>query len=263
MAAGEVVIHRDGAVLAITLNRPTRLNSLTAEMLGDLADLIEEAGADASVRVVVLTGAGRAFSSGADLKGGSAEAAMAGERPSSATILAANRVTRALRAIPQPTIAAVNGPAVGVGCSIALACDLVVAAEDAYFLLSFTNIGLMPDGGATALVPASIGRARAMAMAIVPERVPAAEALAWGLIYKVVGSGELDATVKALTDRLATGAPLALAASKRAVNEVTLHAFEGALERELAGQSELLSTSDFVEAVVAFGEKRPPRFTGS
>ncbi|SHN47081.1 enoyl-CoA hydratase [Cryptosporangium aurantiacum] len=256
---GEITVQRDGAVLTIALNRPERLNSVTTDVLNDLADLIEEAAADAEVRVIVLTGTGRAFSSGADLKSG----ATATGKPGTDTILAANRVIRALRDARQPTVAAVNGPAVGVGCSLALACDLTLASSDAYFLLSFTSIGLMPDGGATALVPTSIGRARAMAMAMVPERIPAAEAVAWGLIYKAVDAAELAAALKALTDRLSTGAPLALAATKRAVNEATLTALEGALGRELEGQGRLLQTADVAEAVIAFIEKRPPKFTGS
>jgi enoyl-CoA hydratase len=258
MAGGELTVAREGTVLTIAVNRPERLNSLTAEILDDLAELLEEAGSDPGVRVVVVTGAGRAFSSGADLKGGPDDGP-----PGAETILAANRVVRALRSIPQPTIAAVNGAAVGVGCSIALGCDLVVASDRAYFLLAFTNIGLMPDGGATALVPASIGRARAMAMAMVADRIPAADALAWGLIYRVVAADALATVLAELTDRLANGAPLALAATKRALNEATLGQLEGAFQRELDGQTGLLKTADFDEARVAFGEKRPPKFTGA
>ncbi|TQS45825.1 enoyl-CoA hydratase [Cryptosporangium phraense] len=254
----DIEVDRDGAVLTIRLNRPERLNSVTTAVLDDLADLLEEAAADADVRVIVLAGNGRAFSSGADLKEGATNG-----RPGTDTILAANRVVRALRDARQPTVAAVHGPAVGVGCSLALACDLVLASSDAYFLLSFTSIGLMPDGGATALVPTSIGRARAMAMALVPERIRAAEALAWGLIYRVVEADELDSSLKALTERLATGAPLALAATKRAINESTLGALEPALGRELENQGRLLQTDDLAEAVVAFAEKRPPKFTGA
>jgi enoyl-CoA hydratase len=253
----DITVSRDAAVLTIAINRPERLNSVTTDVLNDLADLILEAGADPDVRVITLTGTGRAFSSGADLKSG------AGGKPGTDTIMAANRLIRAVRDARQPTVAVVNGPAVGVGCSLALAADLVLASSNAYFLLSFTSIGLMPDGGATALVPTAVGRARAMAMALVPERIPASEAVAWGLIYQAVDAGELDAAAKALTDRLATGAPLALAAAKKAVNAATLTSLEGALGRELEGQGHLLRTSDVAEAVVAFGEKRPPKFTGA
>ena len=261
-AAQELTVTKTGATLTITFNRPDRLNAVTTDGLDDLADLLEEAGSDDSVRVVVVTGAGRAFSSGADLGAGTLREEPTPDAPGTETILAANRVVRALRAMPQPVIAAVNGPAVGVGCSIALGCDLVVAAESSYFLLSFVSIALMPDGGATALVPANVGRARAMEMSLVPERLTAATALKWGLIYRVVPGEELAATVAALTERLAAGAPLAIAATKRAVNDVTLASLENALEAELVGQADLLARPDFREAVAAFGERRPPRFTG-
>ncbi|HEX2806503.1 MAG TPA: enoyl-CoA hydratase-related protein [Kineosporiaceae bacterium] len=276
-AAGEVGVRREGAVLTVTLNRPERLNAVTADVLDDLGDLLEEAGEDDGLRVVVLTGAGRAFSSGADLgadlgpalgadlelgPGPGSGPAEAGRPRGVRSLLAANRVVRSLRSMPQPVVAAVNGPAVGVGCSLALGCDLVVAAESAYFLLSFTSIALMPDGGATALVPAAIGRARAMEMALVPERIPAAVAHDWGMIYRVVPDGELAATVTRLVDRLAAGAPRALAATKLAVNAAALDGLDAALQTELEGQSRLLATADFAEAAGAFGERRPPVFTG-
>ena len=261
-------VRRDGAVLRITLDRPHVLNAVTGGVLADLADLVEEAGDDADVRVVVVTGAGRAFSSGADLGGGGGDGDGEGDgegsdgAPGTGTLLVANRLARALRACPKPVVAAVNGPAVGVGCSIALACDLVVAADSAYFLLAFVNIGLMPDGGATALVPANVGRARAMQMALLGERIPAATAVDWGLVYRAVPADELDATVERLVTALAAGPPRALAATKRAVNDATLRQLDPALERELDGQGALLGTADFAEAVRAFGEKRKPTFTG-
>jgi len=262
--AQEIVVALEDGVLTITLNRPDRLNAVTTDGLDDLADLLEEAATDAEVRVVVVTGAGRAFSSGADLGNSAlAQESEPGDPPGTETILAANRCVRALRAMPQPTVAAVNGAAVGVGCSLALGCDLVVAAESSYFLLSFTNIGLMPDGGATVLVPAAVGRSRAMEMALVPERLPAATALGWGLIYRVVAADRMTDTVAALTTRLATGARHALAATKHAVNDVTLHGLEAGLDTELAGQGKLLKMADFREAVVAFGERRPAQFTGA
>lgn len=255
-----LLVAYDRAVLRVTLTRPERLNAVTADGLDDLADLLEEAAEDAAVRVVVLSGEGRAFSSGADLQGDVSDGA--GDRPGVATLLAANRVVRALRTMPQPTISAVNGPAAGVGCSLALACDLVMAAESAYFLLAFTNVGLMPDGGATALVPASLGRSRALQLALVPERLPAARAHEWGLVHRVVPDEGLADAVSELTDRLVSGAPRAYAATKRAINDVTLVGLENALAAELAGQSELLGTADFREALAAFGEKRAPSFTG-
>jgi enoyl-CoA hydratase len=253
-------VTHDGAVLQVEFTRPERLNAVTADGLDDLADLLEEVAEDAAVRVVVLSGEGRAFSAGADLQGDASESS--GDRPGTATLLAANRVVRVLREMPQPTISAVTGPAAGVGCSLALACDLVVAADSAYFFLAFTNVGLMPDGGATVLVPASLGRSRALQLALVPERLPAARAHEWGLVHRVVPDDGMAAAVAELTRRLVAGAPRAYAATKRAINDVTLAGLERALAAEVAGQSELLRTADFREAVAAFGEKRSPSFTG-
>jgi enoyl-CoA hydratase len=253
-----ITVRQDGVVLRIAINRPELLNAVTAQMLEDLAELVEEAGSDDTVRVVVITGTGRAFSSGADLR-----AADLSEPPGPQTLTAANRLALALRAVPKPVVAAVNGPAAGVGCSIALACDLVVAADTAYFLLAFTDIALMPDGGATALVPASIGRARTMGMALVPERLPAEQAQAWGLIHRAVPAAELDAAVEALVARLAAGPAKALAATKQAINAATLTQLEPALQRELEGQLRLLGTVDFAEGVAAFAARRKPRYSGS
>ena len=253
-------VTHDGAVLQVEFTRPERLNAVTADGLDDLADLLEEAAEDTAVRVVVLSGGGGAFSSGADLQGDVSKSSS--ERPAIATLLAANRVVRVLREMPQPTISAVTGPAAGVGCSLALACDLVVAAESAYFLLGFTNVGLMPDGGATLLVPASLGRSRALQLALVPERLPAARAHEWGLVHQVVPDDGLAESVAELTDRLVAGASRAYAATKRAINNVTLAGLDEALAAELAGQSELLRSADFREAIAAFGAKRRPSFTG-
>jgi enoyl-CoA hydratase len=257
---GALSVAHDGAVLRLVFTRPERLNAVTADVLDDLADLLEEAGQDTDVRVVVLSGEGRAFSSGADLRADGGEDS--DDSPGVATLLAANRVIRALRGMPQPTISAVAGPAAGVGCSLALACDLVVAAESAYFLLAFTDVGLMPDGGATALVPASLGRSRALQLALVPERLSSARAHEWGLVHQVVPDGRLAEAVAQLTDRLVAGAPRAYAATKRAINDATLAGLEDAFAAEVAGQSELLGSADFREAVVAFVEKRAPTFTG-
>jgi enoyl-CoA hydratase len=258
--SGALSVAHEDAVLRIAFTRPDRLNAVTAEVLDDLADLLVEAGDDTGVRVVVLSGEGRAFSSGADLQG--AVSGRADDAPRVSTLLAANRVVRALRAMPQPTIAAVNGPAAGVGCSLALGCDIVVAAESAYFLLSFTDVGLMPDGGATALVPASLGRSRALQLALAPERLSADRAHEWGLVHRVVTDDALAAAVAKLAARLVAGAPRAYAATKRAINDVTLVGLEEALTAEVAGQSELLGSADFREAVASFADKRPPSFTG-
>jgi enoyl-CoA hydratase len=253
-SGGELFVQHKDAVLTITLNRPERLNAVTADQLADLADLLEETADDARVRVVVLTGAGRAFSSGADISPGA--------DPDPATVDSANRVVATMQRMPQPTIAWINGVAAGVGCSLALGADLVVAADTAYLLLPFTSIGLMPDGGATALVPASVGRARAMGMALLAERVPAPLAYEWGLVTKVVPTDQLAGEVERLARKLADGAPLALAQTKFAVNAATMGSLAPAMQRERREQEVLLGSDDFREGVTAFGERRPPKFTG-
>ncbi|MEU4422171.1 enoyl-CoA hydratase [Actinoplanes sp. NPDC024001] len=251
----DILCQHDGPVLRITFNRPHVLNALTPAVVDDLTELLTEAGDDPQVRVVVLAGAGRAFSSGADLT------TVTGAPPE-ATLHAANRLIRAVGAIPQPVVAAVHGPAAGVGCSLALACDLVLASTNAFFQLAFVNIGLMPDGGATLLVPANIGRARAMSLAMLGERLPASLAADWGLIYRVVDPSALQDAVDELATRLSRAAPLAVTAAKRAVNAATLGVLEDSLRRETDGQSALLASEDFQTAVTAFREKRTPYFTG-
>lgn len=250
-------VRTENGVLWLTLNRPGTLNALTPQMSDRLAEELEQAAGREDVRAVVLTGAGTAFCSGADLSGADAH-----ERFDVTSLDRANRVTRAITSSPKPCLAAVNGVAAGVGCSAALACDLVVAKESASFLLAFAKIGLMPDGGATATVAASVGRARAMRMALLAEPLPAAEAHAAGLVSHLVRDDEFDATVVGLASTLAAGPPLGYAATKKAVNEATLPHLEAALSRERTGQTVLLRTRDVAEGMRAFGEKRRPRFTG-
>lgn len=246
----------DGA-LWITLNRPERFNALNDTMADGLAELVEQATSREEVRVVVLTGAGAAFSAGADLSGEDAH-----EHFDVTALDRANRIIRAIISIDKPVVAAVNGVAAGVGCSAALACDLAVAAESASFLLAFARVGLMPDGGASATVAASIGRARAMRMALLAEPLTAREAYQAGLVSHLAADEEFPAVLDKLVRRLAAGPPLAFAATKRAVNAATLHQLESALENERRGQSLLLRTGDVAEGMRAFGEKRRPVFRG-
>ena len=244
-------------VLSLTFNRPDAFNALTAEMADRLAAALEEAGSRDDVRVVVLAGAGGAFSAGADI--GAADAVDALD----VTALdRANRMVRAITSCPKPVVAAVSGVAAGVGCSLALACDLVVATSSASFLLAFARVGLMPDGGASLTVASSVGRARAMRMALLAEPLSGAEAVEAGLATHLVADDDLPEAVAALAVRLATGPPLAIAATKKAINAATLPGLEDALDRERTGQTVLLRTADAAEGVTAFVERRRAVFRG-
>jgi enoyl-CoA hydratase len=246
----------DGA-LRVTLNRPEVYNALSAEMADELAELLEDAAVRDDVRVVVVAGTGPAFSTGADISGAEAH-----QHFDVSALDRANRIVRAIVDLDKPVVAAVNGIAAGVGCSAALASDIIVATESASFMLAFARIGLMPDGGATASVAASIGRARAMRMALLADPLSAREAYDAGLVTHVTSDADFTATVDKVVSRLAAGPPLAYAAAKKAINAATLDGLETALERERTGQTILLRTADVAEGMRAFGEKRRPVFRG-
>ncbi|HTY26575.1 MAG TPA: enoyl-CoA hydratase [Mycobacterium sp.] len=256
----DLTVSLDAGVLSVTLNRPDSLNSLTAAMLRTLADTLERAAADARVRVVRLSGAGRGFCSGAGIS--AEDQARRREDPTVDDVLAqANRAVHAITALPKPVVAVVQGPTAGVGVSLALSCDVVVASEKAFFLLAFTKIGLMPDGGASALVAAAIGRIRAMRMALLAERISATEAYDFGLVSAVHPAEELDAAVAKVIDTLASGPAVALRKTKQAINAATLTELDAAIGREVEGQSILTSSRDFREGTRAFQEHRKPTFT--
>ena len=244
-------------VLTLTFDRPGVLNAFDDAMSSDFAAALERVAARPEVRVVVVTGAGDAFSAGADISGVDAH-----ERFDVRALDRANRMVRAVVSCPVPVVAAVNGVAAGVGCSVALAADLVVASSSASFLLAFSRVGLMPDGGATLLVAASVGRARALRMALLAEPLSASDALEAGLVSHVVAPEDLPSRVSSLATRLAAGPPLAFAATKKAINAATLGFLDAALERERTGQTVLLRTADAAEGMRAFNERRRPVFRG-
>jgi enoyl-CoA hydratase len=253
----DLAVARSGVVLTLTLDRPDQLNALTDELSDALASELEAAATDDDLRVVVIRGAGRAFCAGADIAGADA--------PMQLDVRAldrANRIVRAITRLDKPVLAAVHGAAAGVGCSIALACDLAVASEAATFLLAFARIGLMPDGGSSASVAASIGRARAMRMALLAEPLSGREAHDAGLVSHLADADGFESVVADVVGRLAAGAPLAQASTKRAVNAVTFAGLDDALERERTGQTMLLRTRDAAEGMRAFAERRAPDFEG-
>lgn len=255
----ELLVDLTDGVLSVTINRPDSLNSLNAAVLTGIAETFEAAAGDPRVKVARLGGAGRGFSSGAGIGADDPGSSDSGDPVD--VLHLANRAVRAIVALPQPVVSVVHGPAAGVGVSLALAADLVLAGDTAFFMLAFTKIGLMPDGGASALVAASVGRARAMRMALLAERISAADALAWGLVSNVYPAADLEAEVAAVIDRLRTGPAVSQALTKNAINAATLTEFEPALGRETEGQIRLLHGTDFREGIKAFQERRTPTFT--
>jgi 2-(1,2-epoxy-1,2-dihydrophenyl)acetyl-CoA isomerase len=253
-----------GGTATIELNRPETLNAWNLQFGLDLLAAVERARDDDSVRAVMITGAGRGFSSGADLREQREPSDAESGVPDLSSRLrdSYHPILIGIREMPKPVVAAVNGPAVGIGCSLALACDLILAAESAYFLLAFVNIGLIPDGGSTAFVPARAGFARAAEMALLGERVEAPRALEWGLVNRVVADDRLVAEARELTERLAAGPTVAYANAKRLLNRRLYSDLDLQLEAEADAQREQGMTQDFIEGVVAFAEKREPRFSG-
>jgi 2-(1,2-epoxy-1,2-dihydrophenyl)acetyl-CoA isomerase len=244
-------------VQTITLNRPDSLNALNAVMRRELLAAFKSAARDDSVRAVLLTGAGRGFCSGADLRGGS------GERDFRRVLTNEyNPLITAIRELPMPVIAAVNGVAAGAGMSLALACDLVYAADDARFILAFVRIGLVPDSGVTRILVRALGRHRTAELAFTGDPLSAEDARAAGLVNKVAPGAELLAQAGAVAERLAAGPTHAIGLAKRLINAAEDAPLAATLATE-AGLQELAGrTADHAEGVAAFTEKRDPRFTG-
>jgi 2-(1,2-epoxy-1,2-dihydrophenyl)acetyl-CoA isomerase len=256
-------LYRRDHAATIELNRPASMNAWSDQFSLDLLDAVTAVAGDDDIRAVMITGAGRAFSSGADLKEGLERAKTGTFNPYDLLTGRYHPIINGVRHMPKPVIAAVNGAAAGIGLSLALAADLVVAAESAYFTLAFVNIGLVPDGGSSILVPSRIGFARAAELALLGDRLAAPKALEWGLINRVYPDEEFLASANALLDRLASGPTRSYAGTKRQLNRWLYEQMEGQLEFEAEIQREMAGSTDFTEGLASFTEKRPPRFTGA
>jgi 2-(1,2-epoxy-1,2-dihydrophenyl)acetyl-CoA isomerase len=245
----------------ITLNRPERLNAFNDAMHEALRDAIARAEADESCRALLITGAGRGFCAGQDL---SDRLLKPGEKPLPRKSLEIyyNPLVRKLRALPFPVIAAVNGVAAGAGCNIALACDIVLAARSASFTQSFARIGLIPDSGGTWLLPRLVGEARARALALLAEPLPAEKAEQWGLVWKCVDDAALAGEARKLCEHFAAAPTQGLALIKRALDASAGNSFDAQLDLERDLQREANMTPDYAEGVRAFMEKRKPNFSG-
>jgi 2-(1,2-epoxy-1,2-dihydrophenyl)acetyl-CoA isomerase len=257
--ASTVLLEVVDRVATITLNRPDALNALTVPMKRELLAALRAVERDAAVRAVIVTGAGRAFCAGQDLR----ERLEPDAAPLGTEIRERyNPIIRAMRGLEKPIVGAINGVAAGAGASIAFACDFRIAAEGASFALAFGRVGLVPDSGATWLLPRLVGGARAAQIALLNDQIPASAALAIGLVSRVVAGSELPETARETAGRLAQGAPIALALTKRALNAAWDRGLDAALEYEAFLQDLAGRTKDHAEGIAAFMEKRAPRFTG-
>jgi 2-(1,2-epoxy-1,2-dihydrophenyl)acetyl-CoA isomerase len=254
-----VEVDADSGLGTIILNRPDALNSLTVPMKQELLAAFRHVEREAAVRAVILTGAGRAFCAGQDLK----ERLQPDAAPLGVELRERyNPIVRAMRSLPKPIVGAINGVAAGAGASLAMACDLRIAADTASFALAFGRVGLVPDSGATWLLPRLVGATHAAEIALLGDPVSAADALRLGLVGRVVAAAELATEARAIAARLAAGAPRAIALTKRALNAAWERDLDAALEYEAHLQDMAGRTKDHQEGMAAFLEKRQPRFSG-
>ena len=252
---------KDG-VARLTLNRPDRLNSFNVDMHTEVRDVLGRVRDDADCRVLVLTGAGRGFCAGQDLSDRAVSPAGGATDLGESIELRYKPLVLALRALPKPVIAAVNGVAAGAGANIALACDLVIATRSASFIQSFSKLGLVPDSGGTWTLPRLVGNARAMGLAFLGDKLSAEQAAQWGLIWRCVDDAEFAAAVDQLASQLAIAPTRGLARTKEAIYGAGLRTLEQQLDVERDYQRELGFSSDYAEGVAAFMQKRTPTFTG-
>lgn len=253
-----VITDRVGSTALVKLNRPDFLNAFDADMRSVLRDTLQAVGHDADVRAVVLTGEGRLFSAGADLKAGVPDAAQA----HSQLLEEYGPALTAIAEMPKPVIAALNGPAVGIGLAYALICDLRVMAESAYLQAPFNDIGLLPDGGLSWLLPRLLGYGRAFEFVADSRKLDARQCLDLGLINRIVADGRVVPEALAWADALTQRPALALAATKKAMRAALSSTYAQALVAEAGLQGPLVESHDFAEGVAAFVEKRPPKFSG-
>jgi 2-(1,2-epoxy-1,2-dihydrophenyl)acetyl-CoA isomerase len=260
--AGILLESLDDGVLTLTLNRPDRLNAFNIELHAALASALKRAHDDENCRAILLTGAGKGFCAGQDLSDRSV--APGAERPDLGESLEKryNPLIRAVRALPKPVVCAVNGAAAGAGASIALSCDIVLAARSAKFLQAFARIGLIPDSGGTWTLPRLVGDARARAAIMLAEPIGADEAEAWGMIHRAVDDEALAREARAIAVKLAAGPTYAYGLIKQALNAAADNSLDAQLDLERDLQRKAGASEDWTEGVRAFLEKRPPRFTG-
>ncbi len=262
MAFQNILFDSQGGIARLTLNRPDKLNSFTGAMHAEIRTALDGVQTDKSIRVLVITGAGRAFCAGQDLA--DPDMALGPMQPDIGNVVEQlyKPLILALQNLRVPTVAMVNGIAAGAGASLALACDLVIAARSAYFLQAFSKIGLIPDTGGTWFLPQRVGMARALGLAMLADKLPADKAEAWGLIWQAVDDAALQPTVDKLAAQLAAMPTKALVRTRAAMHAAPNHTLEQQLSMEAGFMRELGWSHDFVEGVTAFMDKRAPRFTG-
>ena len=262
MSYQTILFELNDGIARLTLNRPDRLNSFNVQMHAEVREALAQVAATPDARVLVLTGAGRGFCAGQDL--GDRAVAPGGQGVDLGESIEKNYkpLVLALRNLPIPVIAAVNGVAAGAGANIALACDLVIATRSASFVQAFSKLGLVPDSGGTWFLPRLVGNARALGLALLGDKLPAEQAAQWGLIWRCVDDGEFKEAIEALAKQLASAPTRGLARTKQAIYESWQHSLERQLDQERDYQRELGRSQDYAEGVAAFAEKRNPKFTG-